>query len=123
MRIFGIRLAVTVAAALTIAVAVGAASEAGAANAKRKKTVTYLVTLKVDGRTVVGPFASTETVTGEVLANPFGAAGAGEPTAWEAEGPLDFGPILKQVIVAAASGAILTVIVAAVKKARRHRNR
>jgi hypothetical protein len=34
----------------------------------------------------------------------------------------DFGPILKQVMVAAASGAILTVIVAAVKKARRHRN-
>lgn len=72
--------------------ALAAGSPAGAANAKRTKTVTYLVKLKVDGRTVVGPFAATETVTGELLANPYGTGPSG-PTSWTAEGTLEFGQI------------------------------
>lgn len=57
-----------------------------------KKTVTYLVTIKVDGTTVVGPFSSTETVTGSIVANPVGTGS--DPTAWEGQGTLDFGPIV-----------------------------
>lgn len=79
---------------LTLAVAICAAPSAGAAAApKYRKTVTYQVALKVDGRTVVGPFASTETVTGDLLAQPAVTGAGGEPTSWSAEGPLDFGPI------------------------------
>ena len=36
-----------------------------------KKTTTYSVTIHIDGRTVVAPFVSTETVTAEILANPW----------------------------------------------------
>lgn len=64
---------------------------AGAADTKRKKIVTYLVNLEVDGRTVVGSFASTEKVTAEFVANP--ATGGDNPTSWTGEGTLNFGPI------------------------------
>jgi hypothetical protein len=56
-----------------------------------KKTVTYSVKLTLDGRTVVGPFASTETVTATIRANP---TTGDDPTAWEGTGDLSFGPII-----------------------------
>lgn len=56
-----------------------------------KKTTTYSVNLKVDGRTVVGPFSSTETVTAEIQANPVGDSA--DPTAWQGEATLNYGPI------------------------------
>lgn len=100
----------TLRAALAAALALPlflAASPAAAAKTKRKKTVTYLVALKVDGRTVAGPFASTETVTGDLVANPLGSTSAADPTAWEAEGPLNFGPIVNTGLPA---GCTLTTI-------------
>lgn len=66
---------------------------APAAPTKYRKVITYQAVLKVDGRTVVGPFASTETVTGDLVVRPAVTAAGGEPAAWSAEGPLTFGPI------------------------------
>lgn len=57
-----------------------------------KKTVVYSVQLTLDGRTVVGPFASTETVTATIRANP--TTTGDDPTAWEGTGELSFGPII-----------------------------
>lgn len=75
---------------LAAAVAAPAAAKTGQ---KRTKTVTYLATLKIDGRTVAGPFVSTETVTGDLLANPLASRPATDPTAWSGDGTLTFGPI------------------------------
>lgn len=77
---------VAAAAALLLVAALPAS-----AATKRRKVVTYRTVLKVDGRTVAGPFASTETVTGDLVNDPAGSAVP--PTAWTAEGPLTFGPI------------------------------
>jgi hypothetical protein len=99
------RLALVAALALPLLVLAGPAADA--AKTKRKKTVTYLVALKVDGRTVAGPFSSTEKVTGDIVANPLGSTDSAEPTAWEAEGPLNFGPIVNTGLPA---GCTLTTI-------------
>lgn len=99
------RLALVTLVALALLLTAGPAG--GAATKKRKKTVTYLVSLKVDGRTVAGPFASTETVTGDIVANPVGSTGSADPTAWEAEGSLNFGPIVNTGLPA---GCTLTTI-------------
>lgn len=48
--------------------------------------------MKIDGRTVAGSFASTETVTAEILANPVG--NAEDPTSWTGTATLNFGPIV-----------------------------
>lgn len=56
-----------------------------------KKTTTYLVSLQVDGRTVAGPFSSTETVTAEFVARP--TTTGNDPTQWSGEATLNFGPI------------------------------
>ncbi|MHB1834427.1 MAG: FecR family protein [Solirubrobacteraceae bacterium] len=77
-----------------LVLATGRAAPAAAKTSQtRAKTVTYLATLKIDGRTVAGPFVSTETVTGDLLANPPASTPAADPTAWSGEGPLTFGPI------------------------------
>ena len=85
------RTALALAALLLLIAAVGSQADAG--SAKRKKTTTYLVTLQLDGRTVAGPFASTETVTASIVANPLATTDGSDPTAWEGEGTLSFGPI------------------------------
>lgn len=77
-------------AALLIAV-VAVCPPAADAATKRTKTVTYHAALKVDARMVTGPFSSTETVTGDHVAQPQGATTA--PSAWKGEGPLQFGEI------------------------------
>lgn len=57
-----------------------------------KKTTTYSVSLHVDGRTVAGPFASTETVTADLVARP--TTPGDDPTQWSGDATLDFGPIV-----------------------------
>ncbi|HPE12909.1 MAG TPA: FecR domain-containing protein [Actinomycetota bacterium] len=57
-----------------------------------KKTTTYSVTIHIDGRTVVAPFVSTETVTAEILANPVG--NTDDPSAWTGSATLNFGSIV-----------------------------
>lgn len=65
---------------------------AAAKNTPEKKTTTYLVSLQLEGRTVAGPFSSTESVTAEFVARP--TTTGSDPTQWSGEGTVNFGPIV-----------------------------